>query len=420
MNSGCMLVSVHSEIRAKIVMIGVSVTVAVYACEAFLVWDPLELRGPRPRKGFDQRDYLEVVRDLRAKGIPAYPVLAATTWFDSPPIVDDVPVVPLSGVPHATTVMCNEAGTYVTYQSDRFGFNGPDEQWDMPAEVALVGDSFVEGWCVPREHSFGGLIRQVFPGTINVGYTGHGPLAELGTIREYIAPRHPAHVFWFFYEGNDLRRDLPREMESDILRRYLEPGFKQQLQLHAMVLREQMRREFDSRLTRSEAEHSTSWLLGVIKLRSLRALTESALVREVSQSQRADHYTDLKRILAEAKRSVEEWGGSLHFVFLPDLPLAIGEADPADHDRVLALAADLGLATLDLLPDFKNHPAPRSLFPYQEGRHLVETRGLHYGPEGHRLVAWRVINIIQQPPTDDGRVDSLVAKDGQRLLSSTH
>ena len=387
-----------SEIRAKILMIGVSATVAVYACEAFLFWDPLELRGPHPPKAFDQRGYLEVVRDLRAKGIEAYPVLAATTWFDSPPTVDEVPVVPLSGVPHATTVMCNEAGAYVTYKSDRFGFNGPDGQWDMPAEVALVGDSFVEGWCVPREHSFGGLIRRVFPGTVNVGYTGHGPLAELGTIREYIAPRQPAHVFWFFYEGNDLRRDLPGEMESDILRRYLEPGFKQQLQQHAWALREQMRRQFDSRLARSEVERSKSWLPGVIKLRSLRALVDRVRVREVSPSQPVDYSADLKRILAEAKRSVDEWGGSLHFVYLPDLPVALGEVDPADHHRVLALATDLGLTIVDLLPDFRNHPAPRSLFPYEEGRHLVEIRGLHYGPEGHRLVASRVIDIIQQHP----------------------
>jgi hypothetical protein len=385
-----------SEIRAKIVMIGVSATVAVYACEAFLFWDPLELRGPHPPKAFDQRGYLDVVRDLRAKGIEAYPVLAATTWFDSPPTVDEVPLVPLSGVSHATTVMCNETGTYVTYQSDRFGFNGPDAQWDMPAEVALVGDSFVEGWCVLREYTFGDLIRRVFPGTVNVGYTGHGPLAELGTIREYVAPRQPAHVFWFFYEGNDLRRDLPSEMESDILRRYMEPGFTQQLQQHAPALREQMRRQFDSRLNRSEVERSTSRPLGVIKLRSLRALIDRVRVREVSPSRPVDRSADLKRILAEAKRSVDEWGGSLHFVYLPDLSAAIGEADPADHHRVLALAADLGLNIVDLLPDFKNHPAPRSLFPYEEGRHLVETRGLHYGPEGHRLVARRITQVIHQ------------------------
>jgi hypothetical protein len=28
----------------------------------------------------------------------------------------------------------------VTYESDRFGFNNPDTQWDLSPQVALVGD----------------------------------------------------------------------------------------------------------------------------------------------------------------------------------------------------------------------------------------------------------------------------------------
>ena len=144
------------------------------------------------------------MRDLRAGGTRAYADLVAVTWLESPPSVMGMPVVPLSGVPHATIVMCNESGSYVTYESDRFGFNGPDEIWDLPVEIALVGDSFVEGWCVRREDSLAAIVRNAHPATLNVGYAGHGPLAELGTIREYVAPLRPAHVFWFFFEGNDL------------------------------------------------------------------------------------------------------------------------------------------------------------------------------------------------------------------------
>jgi hypothetical protein len=70
----------------------------------------------------------------------------------------------------------------------------------------------------------------------------------------------------------------------------------------------------------------------------------------------------------------------------------IGDRDPADHERVLALAADLGLPTIDMLPEFRRHPDPLSLFPYEEGRHLVKTRGLHCNAQGHRLVAIRVLD----------------------------
>jgi len=389
-----------SDFRTKILMVGASAIVTVYACEAFLSWDPLELRGPYPRKGFDQREYVDVVRDLRAKGVSAYHVVAVFNWIASPPELQGTPTVPLAGVPLALTVMCNEAGTYVTYESDRFGFNNPDRQWDIPPQVALVGDSFVEGWCVPREESFAGRIRHAVPATLSVGYTGHGPLAELGTIREYVEPRRPAHVFWFFYEGNDLTVDLPRETKSDILRRYLEPGFSQQLEEHAAVLGEEMRRRYDSRLAQEPVAASSSWVMGIVKLRSLRRLINSVRVRHdspvESEDQSGDQLPLLRRILVEAKRTVEEWGGSLHFVYLPDLPLVVGERNPANHDRVLALAAELGLDIIDLFPDFEKYPSPRSLFPYEEGRHLVRTLGVHYNADGHLLVARRVIETLQK------------------------
>ena len=389
-----------SDLRAKILMVGVSAIVTVFACEAFLTWDPLELRGPYPPRGFDQREYVDVVRDLRAKGVSAYHVVAVFNWIASPPEVQGTPTVPLAGVPHATTVLCNEAGTYVTYESDRFGFNNPDRQWDIPPQVALVGDSFVEGWCVPREESFAGRIRQNVPATLSVGYTGHGPLVELGTIREYVEPRRPAHVFWFFFGGNDVTVDLPRETKSDILRRYLEPGFSQHLEEHAAMLGDEMRRRYDSRLAQEPVAGSSSWVIGIVKLRSSRRLINSVRARHdspvESEDQSGDQLPLLRTILVEAKRTVEGWGGSLHFVYLPDLPLLDGEISAANHDRALALAAEVGLDIIDLFPDFQKHPAPHSLFPYAEGRHLVRTLGLHYNADGHRLVARRVLETLEK------------------------
>jgi lysophospholipase L1-like esterase len=73
----------------------------------------------------------------------------------------------------------------------------------------------------------------------------------------------------------------------------------------------------------------------------------------------------------------------------------IGDVASADHDRVLALAADLGLPTIDMLPVFRTHPNPLSLFPYEEGRHLVKTQGLHYNAQGHRLVGIRIVDAIE-------------------------
>ena len=52
-------------------------------------------------------------------------------------------IFPLSGISNSKTIHCNESGFYSIYQSDRYGFNNPDEEWDnSEIEYLLIGDSF--------------------------------------------------------------------------------------------------------------------------------------------------------------------------------------------------------------------------------------------------------------------------------------
>ena len=57
----------------------------------------------------------------------------------------------LSGISNSKTIYCNENGYFSIYQSDRFGFNNPDDEWDSnEIEFLLLGDSFTHGACVNR------------------------------------------------------------------------------------------------------------------------------------------------------------------------------------------------------------------------------------------------------------------------------
>ena len=49
-------------------------------------------------------------------------------------------ILTFSGVSFAKTIMCNENGYYSIYDSDRFGFNNPDDQWDQDLDFLLIGD----------------------------------------------------------------------------------------------------------------------------------------------------------------------------------------------------------------------------------------------------------------------------------------
>ena len=46
---------------------------------------------------------------------------------------------PLSGFSNKKTINCNENGYYSIFQSDRYGFNNPDTEWDsQEIEFLLV------------------------------------------------------------------------------------------------------------------------------------------------------------------------------------------------------------------------------------------------------------------------------------------
>ena len=42
----------------------------------------------------------------------------------------DLDLFPFSGVSNSKTIYQNENGYYMIYDSDRFGFNNPDYEWD--------------------------------------------------------------------------------------------------------------------------------------------------------------------------------------------------------------------------------------------------------------------------------------------------
>ena len=76
------------------------------------------------------------------------------------------------------------------------------------ADIALVGDSYVEGAYVSDdETAASGLERLTGWSVANLGRSGYGTLQELEVVRLFALPLHPRAVAWFFFEGNDLYDD---------------------------------------------------------------------------------------------------------------------------------------------------------------------------------------------------------------------
>ena len=156
-------------------------------------WSNAKLLLPEPGAQ-DRRSKRQVLDDYAAQKVDAVPGIATSLFLQRPLQTPTGLIVPLSGISRRLTVTCNEYGVWGSYVADRFGFNNPDTVWNAPLQLAVLGDSFTYGACVPEGRSFVDRIRSEIPATANLGLGGTGPLAVLGRLVEYAAQIGRAHV----------------------------------------------------------------------------------------------------------------------------------------------------------------------------------------------------------------------------------
>ena len=115
------------------------------------------------------------------------------------------------------TILCNEGGYTAIIDSDRYGFNNPDNEWDKKEiKYLLIGDSAVQGYCVNRPDDFASNLRKFTnknEGVLSLGFAGSGPLLELAILREYLPQVKTTNIVWIYAEGNDLH-DLVKEQKK--------------------------------------------------------------------------------------------------------------------------------------------------------------------------------------------------------------
>ncbi len=121
----------------------------------------------------------------------------------------------LSGATPATIYHCD-------LRLDRDGFRNPPGL--DAADVAIVGDSFIEGAHVGESELITSrLARLTGLAVANLACTGYGPQQELVVLRRHALGRKAKTCIWAFYEGNDLQdihefeehqKDLPWILRS--------------------------------------------------------------------------------------------------------------------------------------------------------------------------------------------------------------
>jgi hypothetical protein len=359
---------------------------------------------------YDRRSALDVVLALRAQGVDA--IGNVRPW----PPKEVQGIIPLGGATNRLTVLCNESGVFVTYQSDEHGFNNPPGQWSQPMQMALLGDSFVHGSCVPEEHTIGAHVRRRYPGTVNLGYMGNGPLANLAALREYVESDRPPVVLWFYFEANEVT-DLNTEAHARWPLSYLDPAFRQGLRDRTEEI-DQCYRELASQerleSNRLPTSHAVPWQLFTLDSLEARFGLDAPvidLVQHLKLSELRMKLSDLRdrrrreatqrgagvamneslfsQVLMTARDSVESWGGKLIIVYLPSWHrYGRRPAPELNRSTSLDLFDRLGLEVIDLVPAFSSRSDPLALFPLRlDG---------HYTPEGYRLVADTILRALDE------------------------
>jgi lysophospholipase L1-like esterase len=363
----------------------------------------------------DARGGFEVIDDLRKRGIDAVPIITPSNhlFVEQPDgsiksaiDIHGTEVMPFGGISNRVTVLCNENGTYVTYQSDEHGFRNPKGMWQSEhIDIAALGDSFAHGYCVPADKTFVALIRHAYPMTLNLGMAGNGPLLMLANLKEYLPLYRPKVVLWFYFEGNDLT-NLQTEKKSAILMRYLRNDIVQGLRKRQSDVDQSLIEDVDRQRTREKAKRARrEENSGRIRNRLL-AFAKVASLRQKLGIVYGENTQELKRladlegpnmelfrdVLSQAETQVDAWGGQLYFVYLSDWARYSGYSSWGTTKRgsVLKMVENLGIPIVDIDPAFQASGDPLALFPFRENG--------HYNESGHRLVAQEVLKSIPKGP----------------------
>jgi hypothetical protein len=395
------LVAWH-RFTAAILAVAIPCFAAVYLFEAVAT-------NPRDRHRAQMLDELSRHRARGIEAVPQWTPYGFAAGKGMLPLSDGSEVVPLTGPSGRLVLMCQEgARPITTYRADEFGLNNPPEAWRTATQVLFVGDSFTHGACVDNAAHFVHAVRQHYRGTVNVGYSGNGPLIELAGIREYARHLRPAFVFWMYDEANDVLSysppsDLDVEISHPILSKYLsQPDFTQNL-----LARQDL-------VNAAVNAMAATWALAApertikqhLLLPTTREVLRDAYVRirmslpfvlaheaPVSDA-RIAQFAEIVRLAAN---EVGGWGGRLVFVNLPaHLPACLGRDHPS-RQALLDVPRRLGLDLIDL-------EGPLFDLALAQGAHVIAAQppcAGHYSEQGYGVVAdvlLEYLRIVQGEP----------------------
>jgi len=388
---------IPKNLKINITIVIISIFIGLYFVEWYLVEKKLNKFSAFEKNTnnvYDKRTPFQIYKDLKKSDPKIVPLIYPTTFEEN----NGLKYFSLSGLANRKTIHCNENGYYSIYQSDRFGFNNPNKEWDKETiEFLLIGDSFTHGACVNEPNTLSGNLRKLnknINGVLNLGISGNGPLIELATLREYFLVGKVKKVLWIYIEHNDLF-GLKRELKNEVLLSYLkDKNFSQNLISKNSQIQKILLKKLEEQIEREESVYSSKF----IKLFLTRNKIIVPLMSKVFKSQSltsTDLPPDLEEfrdVLKLANEFTNKNNSKLYFIYLPRYERYIQKSNNDDlfnYKKIIKIVNSLNIPLIDIHKDpFKKHSDPLSLFPFRKGG--------HYNEKGYELVAKTIFKTISE------------------------
>ncbi len=375
----------NKKIKDYLIIILASVVTSLYMFEAYIMLglnkgqqvNKEKIFKNKTGKIYDNRTKFEIYEDLIEKDSNIKLVTLPGYFFE-----EKTDIFPFSAFSYSKTIHCNENGYYSIYDSDRYGFNNPDSEWDQKEiEYLLVGDSFTLGSCVNRPNDIGSVLRVLSKKPVlNLGHDDNGPLIEYATLREYL-DINVNKVLWIYFEGNDLR-NLKDKLSNKILKNYLSDlTFTQNLKKKQNQINELI----DNLIEKNKLE--TNQKTKKLQLFVLKKFVKIGYLRALfSAKSEPKLIPEFREILKLANDLVINNNSELYFVYLPDYGHYKYNYNFSNYFKIKSIISELGIPFIDVHSEvFEKEENPLKLFPFQ-------SLG-HYNVDGYRKVAEAIYRL---------------------------
>ena len=109
---------------------------------------------------------------------------------------------------HTTFISSKSYGHHLYYNNDGFPCRKEDMEKSTSRElpsIALIGDSFVEGYYLPYEQTLSAILaKKISKQVLNFGVSGYSPSQYLLSAREYLNEYNVTDIVVFLFPFNDL------------------------------------------------------------------------------------------------------------------------------------------------------------------------------------------------------------------------